>query len=280
MLLAYFGHHKCATTWLNGIIREVCFTVGMKTATFHNEDMFDRDLARYVRMNGIEFLSYTNADMTYIRGLPNLRGFHVVRDPRDIVVSAYFSHLNSHPTTKWPELVEYRRKLQQATKDEGLLIEMEFRRKEFEHLYNWDYSQDNVLELKMEQLVDKPYEQILKVFGFLGVLDESKLSVWEQSKLLLTDIINRMNRRARGWFPVRIHSRSVPAEMLLTTIYHHRFSAKTKGRSLGHEDVTSHYRKGVAGDWINHFKPEHKDFFKRHYSDLLLKLAYEEHSDW
>jgi hypothetical protein len=52
------------------------------------------------------------------------------------------------------------------------------------------------------------------------------------------------------------------------------------GRAPGEEDVTSHYRKGVPGDWKLHFGPAHIDYFKQHYNDLLLKLGYEQSPDW
>ena len=29
-LLAYYGHHKCATIWLSGILRSVCKRLGLK----------------------------------------------------------------------------------------------------------------------------------------------------------------------------------------------------------------------------------------------------------
>ena len=48
----------------------------------------------------------------------------------------------------------------------------------------------------------------------------------------------------------------------------------------GIEDACSHYRKGVAGDWANHFKPQHKEYFKKNYNDVLLKLGYESTLDW
>ena len=67
-----------------------------------------------------------------------------------MVVSAYFSHLYSHPTDKWPELTAYRAELQNLSKDDGLVWEMEYLRRELERLYEWDYAQENVLELKME----------------------------------------------------------------------------------------------------------------------------------
>ena len=60
----------------------------------------------------------------------------------------------------------------------------------------------------------------------------------------------------------------------------HNFARKAGGRDRGVEDRSNHYRKGVAGDWRNHFEPIHIDSFKRNYNALLLKLAYETDPHW
>lgn len=60
----------------------------------------------------------------------------------------------------------------------------------------------------------------------------------------------------------------------------HDFRAKTGGRDPGEEDVLSHYRKGVHGDWANHCTPRLVRHFKDKYNDLLLKLGYEHQKDW
>jgi hypothetical protein len=40
------------------------------------------------------------------------------------------------------------------------------------------------------------------------------------------------------------------------------------------------YRKGEAGNWREHFTPEHKDLFKQIAGDLLLQLGYETSQEW
>jgi hypothetical protein len=57
-------------------------------------------------------------------------------------------------------------------------------------------------------------------------------------------------------------------------VYANRFEAKTKGRRAGTEDTASHYRKGVAGDWVNHFTPEVAAAFEERFGDLPQKLGY------
>ena len=55
-------------------------------------------------------------------------------------------------------------------------------------------------------------------------------------------------------------------------IYGLRFEANTKGRRAGVEDTASHYRKGVAGDWENHFDDEVTATFREVTGDLLEAL--------
>lgn len=40
------------------------------------------------------------------------------------------------------------------------------------------------------------------------------------------------------------------------------------------------FRRGVIGDWANHFSPEHKQLFKALAGPLLIELGYEKNMDW
>jgi hypothetical protein len=51
-------------------------------------------------------------------------------------------------------------------------------------------------------------------------------------------------------------------------------------RRRGEELRTSHMRKGVAGDWQNHFTPELTTAFKERFGDLLIRLGYERDGSW
>lgn len=52
------------------------------------------------------------------------------------------------------------------------------------------------------------------------------------------------------------------------------------GRESGQEDRKRFYRKGVAGDWKNHFTEEDKQVFKDNAGDMLIKLGYERDLSW
>ena len=173
-LLAYFGHHKCASTWIHSILDVVCTDAGWKLAYLYDESSFGEDLGGYVAREGIDFVSYVNADPAYIRSLPAYRGFHVVRDPRDLVVSAYFSHKHSHPTRDWPELVAHRETLNRVSQDAGLLLEMEFNREYLEEMAAWDYGQEHVLELRQEMRSDFAAGRTASLYGWIVSRTEAR----------------------------------------------------------------------------------------------------------
>lgn len=49
---------------------------------------------------------------------------------------------------------------------------------------------------------------------------------------------------------------------------------KTTGRSPGQEDATSFNRKGVAGDWLNHFTSAHVERFRARAGERLERIGY------
>lgn len=45
-------------------------------------------------------------------------------------------------------------------------------------------------------------------------------------------------------------------------------------KNLAKKAKSNHYRKGVAGDWVNHFTPEISEAFNRVYGDACDLLNY------
>ena len=48
----------------------------------------------------------------------------------------------------------------------------------------------------------------------------------------------------------------------------------------GVEDIMSHHRKGVAGDWRNYLRGDLLAEFKEFYDDVLIETGYEPNNDW
>jgi hypothetical protein len=296
---AYFGHHKCASTWVWQLVAGVCREIGLRhylaiderTPRTHGpltgfmeggrgkeraKGTFERrELRARADEAGAEFVSCITADREQLEALGPRRGFHVIRDPRDIIVSGYFSHRNSHPTDGLPELARHRERLRAVSKEEGLLLEMDFARGTLLDLAQWDYGRPEILELRLEDLASRPYESFVRVFQHLELLPETEPTTGRE--LLALSLCRTLNRLAARRMLRRLR-RPMPAtgEILLGAVYGNRFEAKSEGRRAGAEDTNSHYRKGVAGDWVNHFTPAHTEAFNARFGDLVVKLGYEQ----
>jgi hypothetical protein len=243
-LRAFFGHHKCGVSWISRIIDGVCATAGLTIAHHHYENLFDGDISALRRAQPFDFWRYTNADVNFTRDL-EVFGFHVVRDPRDVIVSAYFSHLNSHAVDNWPRLRHFRPYLRSLPKHDGINADMEFCAIFLSHMLSWDYCRPNVLELRFEDLIADQSRQFDRIFRFLKIVPEQ----------LDSDMLDQI---------VQLNS----------------FQVLSGGREPGEQDVHHHYRRGTPGDWRSHFDESNVDYFKKLYNPLLLKLGYESREDW
>jgi hypothetical protein len=244
-ILAYFGHHRCGTQWIASIVEDVCDAAGLITVRHETSKRFQGNIISYRQDNPFDFWCYINADYRFVRGL-DVRGFHVVRDPRDVIVSGYFSHLMSHPVgDRWPQLRGYRSLLQSLSKDEGILREMEFSGPTLHAMLAWDPSTPGIREIHFEGLIQNSEDRFCEVLEELGVLPN------RVSETVVREIVGQ-----------------------------HAFQCMSGGRQPGEENAAHHFRKGVPGDWRNHFKASHIDHFKKLFNPLLIKLGYETNESW
>lgn len=252
--------------------------MGHRFQTVHRPQQYGGTgkLEEWVQRVNVDFLAFTNAEIDEVRDLPLHRGFHVVRDPRDVLVSAYFSHLNSHPTDNWPELEEHRAALQSLSKEEGLIKEIEFSRPFLEAMRTWDYDQDHILEVKMENLTGDPDASFRRILRHLGLFDD-RGGVLKK----LRHYGNRGLRKLHHGVPIAIPfcfsvEASIHPSVLDSILETHRFEKMTGGRSKGEANPESHYRKGTPGDWANHFTDRVARAFEDTYGDIVVRLGYED----
>jgi hypothetical protein len=239
---------------VNGIIGRSCKRLGLRRVIFNGPRAFDGNLPKAIKASDADFLCYGNAGYHHVQTLGSYRAFHMVRDPRDIAVSAYFSHKHSHKIREGGELTpDYRQRLQSLDKEAGLLRELERRASQFRQMAQWNYEDPNILEVRFEDVTKDPNHWFRQILGFLGILADAS---------------------EPG------HAPTLAETELAQILEKVSFATKSGGRSVGDEDVHNHYRKGVSGDWANHFGPAHVEYFKAHYNDVLLKLGYETQPDW
>ncbi len=289
-LRMFFGHHKCATGWIDNILREILLHMGRSFKIVHQPYSFEKygTLGPLVEQENIQFLSYINTDLRYTHDLKVYRAFHVVRDPRDIVVSAYFSHLHSLKAPDWDELNTLRDKLSGLSKEEGLFFELDYLKDQFRRMGEWDYNQDHILEIKMEELSADPLGKFQEILTFLEMFDPEERTGLGLKMHNLRLKMNRLNHKGRRFMPGKMPIFMVPKRPVHTfplsaleeVTENLSFKKMAGGRKKGEENIKSHYRKGVHGDWKNHLNDEHIAYFKLHYNDLLIKLGYEDDGNW
>ena len=176
---------------------------------------------------------------------PESRAVFVVRDPRDLVVSHYFSVRYSHPLMG--NIREQRVRLEKLTPADGLrqtLVTLA------------DYGTFDCQRSWQEGAAHDPTVLLVRFEDLIG--DRPQV-VWQ---------------RLFQHFDIQMTT-AVLAQLL----QEHSFESRA-GRKRGDEDRQSHFRKGVHGDWKNHFDERLVEEFKRYTGDLVMALGYESSDGW
>tara|TARA_B100001109_G_scaffold253925_1_gene252534 strand:- start:760 stop:1575 length:816 start_codon:yes stop_codon:yes gene_type:complete len=271
MNLAFFGHHKCASTSISHLCFDVANDMGYRT--IYKKTAFHENIEHSFNDGNHNFLISLNSKYEVINRFDEFIGFHLIRDPRDICVSGYFSHLYSHNLEGFDRLKPHREELKRLDFKEGLLKEFEFSDLWLKHILDWNYEDTRIAELKLEDLMLNPSKCLNSVF--------EKLEMNGKSNLLLFELAAKLNRifNKLGWHNLKIQQK-IPQTRLDALSNKYSFKNLSKGRKQGLEDKKSHYRKGVPGDWKNYFEKEHKEYFKDTYGESLVTLGYEKDLNW
>jgi hypothetical protein len=167
----------------------------------------------------------------------------VTRDPRDVWVSFYFHERYLKRTAPSFEFDE--------TKTHG----------------------ENLLSC-MKQKITNPGMSMpgFSYADFLKSWQDRSSVEWVKYEDLHTNPAKEMTRLIReiGMDP--------DSYRIASAIEAHRFQ-KISGREQGHEDMTSHKRKGIVGDWKNYFTQEMGLLVHEH-QPFLYELGYEANESW
>ncbi len=277
--IIYYAHHKCASSWINRILWNITAELGLSFLSFAEDEDFEGTLQDAVERHRLEVVSLRNARWDHTGSYPEAKGLHVIRDPRDIIVSAYFSHLKTHRLLN-EEMKAERERLKNLTKEEGLIAEMSgISERTLRDLGNWHYGEcAEVLEFKMEDFTARYREhfpEVLVHFGWFQPGEDG--DPWRYRLLALA---NRAHRHSKGWTLFRVRQQRISPGGLNRVLERLSFKRLAGGRTEGEENPSSHYRKGQPGDWRNHFTPEVTAAFKEKFPGLVSKLGYEESEAW
>ncbi len=155
-MIVYFGHHKCASTWTRNILEQIHLGRYISVSSDKDHCDYDRDLGSYIRANQPDIIGVANACYQHLGDMPPYKAFHVIRDPRDIVVSAYYSHRDLPRDDK-----QEQQKLRKVSLEDGLILTIRNQKWQFENMYNWNYDDPNIIEVLFRELINYP----AKIFG-------------------------------------------------------------------------------------------------------------------
>ncbi len=166
----------------------------------------------------------------------------VTRDPRDIIVSLVLSLALSHTPNEVTSIL--RLPIRHANKEDRIRIGIHLFSHWAAQFRSWfaPESDDDILRLDYADLVADEQAAFRRIFAYLG---------WE-----------------------------IPDEVATTVINTHSFLATSGGRRRGEENEFSHRRKGISGDWQNHFSRQTGEMFETSFPGLLAYCGYEQGTDW
>jgi len=171
--LVFFGHHKCGSRLFRKVIMlglarangldEISYKI--QDPPFHFNILHDLDFEN-INFTALEsaqniLLNLSNAGVPVVQAVKShlkvFKGVHVIRDPRQILVSSYFHHLEGHPEENgkwyWGRLASDRRILKSLNLENGILYELDNITCDIieNQILPWE-KDDRILELKLEDI--------------------------------------------------------------------------------------------------------------------------------
>lgn len=248
-LLVHSGYHKVGTVWFTRILETFGQKYGM-TVERGSHQKSDPSAGTEIFLD-----KHSRVDRDT---LPPFRGSHMVRDPRDMVISGYFYHVWT--TEPWvheagrmdakdwtrPEWLgwTYHDILNSLDQEEGLAIEIERASGGIFHRMNsWDYEDERFIEMKYREVIADEDAAFAAMFQHYGCNDEAVQTGVEIARQFSFKNVTKRN----------------------------------VGEKSGKK---SHLRSGRPGEWQEHFTPALRTLFEERNAGLLVKLGYETTGNW
>ena len=235
--MLFVGHHKCASSLAASYVRKFCAINNL--SFFGNGKGNTLPSARH----DVSFLG--NASYPFLAARITGGGVHIIRNPLNVVQSAYYSHLRLHHTVGLPILAAQRKVLEQCSAEEGKALTVAFcERNDFYPatpgplcaLRQWNFDNENFTTVRMEDFGD------------------------------------RIDLALAGAVGARAERYTWPEPEAFT------FRAMSGGREPGMVDENSPYRSGHPDAWraelpkaiITYIRTHHRPMLERFYPDALL----------
>lgn len=249
-VIVHCGYHKVGTVLFNRVLREIS-QIFSNVETKHFWNLHDVD--------------------NLVEG--HFRGIHVIRDPRDVIVSGYLYHLytneawcvnnswntegpitfpqvphsQKHRPEKWKKKYiqslkgkSYQENLQNLDLEEGIIFEMtHYAGWTIEEMLKWDYGDLRFLEIKFEDIIKNYDLTFEKILDWCGFTDRERDAILR--KISRFDIARMSDKQI---------------------------------------SVNDHIHGRETGKWRQHFSPRHKKIFKELFGDAVVVLGYESDNNW
>ncbi len=223
-------HHKVMTTYFSAVLQLLGFGLGQRFAknyTTPPDSRAELVLAMHSRLD--------------LPALAPYRGVHIMRDPRDMIVSGYHYHKWTHEAwARRPDEngVSYQQKLNSVDKDTGLFLQIDhfifFHRATME---NWNMDDPDILEVAYEDLMGEERDQLYhRMFAHLG-----------------------------------LEGRDLALAVDLMRLFE---AGNRRGRKAGEVAEKSHLRSGRSGQWKTELNSDHIAYIERELGPVLRKFGY------
>lgn len=256
-LIIHTAHHKVGTSWFSAIFRAL---------SAHYEIPLAREPEQVSASGNAFFMQHRvlATPKSFAADVRSYRGSHMIRDPRDVVISGYHYHLwtdegwcnkkiadlPQQMRDKWKRLplddighLSYKEYLNTLSTEDGLLAEIDRASNTVvKDIMDWDYDNPDVFEFRYEDIMINEEEILRKMFTHYGFSPEAVDKSCE-----------------------------IAAEF--------SFSNRT-GRAVGDVDGEHHIRSGKLAQWKSEYNDSHKALFKELHGDALVKLGYADDLDW
>lgn len=263
--LCIFCYHKVGTVLFTGVFSHLCRERGWNFQALKGHQTAlppDADVVLF---------GHSLIDLDAIR--TPFRGVHLIRDPRDVIVSGYLYHRRT--TEKWcvncdfdptPPILHprvphsqqhrpdswkieyleslggrsYQENLLRLPQSEGLLFEMNhYGAWTIESMRAWDYQRENILEVRFEEVMagfDDTFRRIFRHFDFSASEIDRALAIAAEYDL-----------------------------------------GRKTDRQIGRMKHVSSTR---SRKWRDYFEERHKTAFLEKFDDVLVRLGYEDGPGW
>jgi hypothetical protein len=232
------GFHKCASNWSRRLFRRIADDHGFNIwVNLTNPAPINQDVDRGAP-DTLRIYQDLRRDKHDPYRSPGERTVLFVRDPKDVLVAQYWSWRNSH-NRNTIEIQKTRKTLRRLSVRGGLVFLLDN-----DLLYScqairtWhgDMGAEYLHTMRFERLLSDFAGEMAAALAHLGIeVSDDAVGELEQAY-----VFRRLAKR-------------VP----------------------GDEDRSSHFRKGIAGDWINYFDADLAERFDSVYGEVCDQLGYE-----